>query len=105
VRVAGNRTAEEGGANDLPRRRAGGGGLGHPRTRALAEHQVSLGGELRVRVHDDPARDLELTRQIPRRGDAGTGLQGSFPDGPAQLSLDLRAERLRPLSADRKEEL
>ena len=84
-------------------RRAGGGGrLGNPRTRALAEYQIFLGGELRVRVHDDPARDLELPRQIPRRGDAGAGLQRSFPDGVAQLILDLRAERLRPLSGGPK---
>jgi hypothetical protein len=34
--------------------------LGHPRASALAELEVALGGELRVRINDHAPRDLEL---------------------------------------------
>ena len=79
--------------------------LGHPRARALAQAQVSLGGELAVGVDDDAAGDAELARQIARRGHARAGLQRAVADRAAELVLDLRAERGGAVARHREQQL
>src|SRR5690349_7503971 len=67
--------------------------LGDARSRALAQGQVALGGELRVGADDDAAGDPELAGEIPGRVHARAGAQPPVADGAAQLGFDLRTER------------
>ena len=80
-------------------------GFGDPRAGALAQAQVALGGELGVGLDRDPPRDPQLAREIARGRHLRTGPQGTAADRAAQLLLDLRAERVRPVAIDREQEL
>ena len=87
------------------RRRAPGHGAGDVRPRALAQGQVALGGELRVGVGHDLARDAELTREVAHRRHARAGLERAATDGAPDLVLDLRPERRRAVAAQREQEI
>ncbi len=87
---------------DQRQRRRGGGRrpLGDPRLRALAKDEVTLRGQLRVRVDRDPPRDAELARQVARGRHPRAAVQLAAADRAPQLVLDLRAERALPVAGD-----
>ena len=85
--------------------RRAGRGARDVRARALAEREVALGRELRVRVHGDPTRDAELAGEVAGGGDARAGLEPAVADRGAELVLDLPAQRARAVAGHGEEEL
>src|ERR1044072_5984044 len=83
VREAGQHRA---GGRALPRRshRAR-----NPHRRPLPGREVPLGGELAVSLADDPARDPQLPRQRPARGQSRTGGEATGLDVLPDRLLDL----------------
>src|SRR5215203_1513921 len=72
---------------------------------ALPQHEVALGGQLRVRVDGDPARHSELAGEVAGGGQARARLERALPDRAPYPMLDLRAERPVAVAGDREEQL
>ena len=79
--------------------------VGYARTRALAQAQVALGGELRVGVDDGLPRHAELAGEVAGRRNALRRPQRAVADRTADLLLDLAPERARPVAAQRNQQL
>ena len=91
---------------DVPAAALGGGGVaGNARTCALAQIQVPLGAELRVRIHHDAPRDAELAGQIARRRQLRPILERALADGGPELILDLGAQGASSTPGHRKQDL
>jgi hypothetical protein len=71
----------------------------------LAQDEVALGGQLRIRVDRDAPGDPELAGKVARRRHTRARLQGAVADRAAELVLDLRAQRAVAVAADRQEQL
>ena len=81
-------------------RRLSGGARGHPRGGALARHEIALGRELRVGLHDDPAGDAQLACQRARGRQRRLVAQRARADALAQLVLELRAQPDRGVAVE-----
>ena len=80
---------------------AGVGPLGDPRARPLARDEPALGDELGVRLGHRVARDPEVGGERPRRRQPAARRQPAGPHRLAQLVLEPRAHRRRPVDRRR----
>jgi len=73
IGIAGEEVEARGAGSRLLRRKAARGGrLGHVGAPARPRHEIALGQQLGVGVHDEPPRDAEVRGQRARGGQAGS---------------------------------
>ena len=84
---------------------AGGGDGADDRRAAAADLDPALGGDLRVRLADDAARDVEGLGEHAGGGQAGARRRAAAGDRGADRVLELRAQGLGRAAVERGEQL
>jgi hypothetical protein len=87
------------------RRRSDGGRSGDARRATTAAHQVALGGQLLVRLDDDPARDAELRRERAGRRQHHARAEPAVPDRRTQRPLQPTVEWVRRAAVEIQKQL
>ncbi len=97
--ASGGGTSRGGGARQALERE-----VGHEEPGGRSRVEIAFGRQLLQRQDRGGARDTQVARQGPRRGDARAGAQPPFENGPPDAAVDLPLQAFGPARVDVDEE-